>query len=126
MTDWPVEMLAAIIAADDLKIAPLRDDAKTVGTPTRVWCVEVGGALYVRPWNDARSRWHRTAMTPKSARIVAAGKRFDFIFSPANEALAAAIDDAYRAKYAGKDYLPDMISKGPRAAGVRIDLKCLC
>ena len=94
----------------------------TYGTPTWVWCVAVQGQLYARPWNGARSAWYGAAMRQRAGRIVAAGRTFEVAFDPADENLASAIDDAYRAKYQGKEYLPDMIGTGPRSAGVRIAL----
>jgi hypothetical protein len=36
------------IAANNLHIAPFRDDGASYGTPTWIWCVAVDGALYVR------------------------------------------------------------------------------
>jgi len=45
---WSCEELMKIDAADDLKIAPFREDGVTYGTPTWIWEVVVDGALYVR------------------------------------------------------------------------------
>jgi len=123
MTEWTSADLDRIVAADDLKVAPFRADGVTPGTPTWIWCVAYEGGLYVRPWNGKASRWYRAAMEQRAGQIVAAGDRFDVAFSPADEALATAIDDAYRAKYPGKEYLPDMVGEGPRSATVRIDLR---
>lgn len=121
MGNWNASDLDDIVAADDLKVAPFREDGRTYGTPTWVWCVSVQGALYARPWNGASSRWYRAAMKQGAGRIVAAGRTFDVRFSPADGELTGMIDDAYRAKYEGKEYLPDMIGQGPRSAGVRIE-----
>lgn len=118
---WPKDMLEAIVEADDPEVSPLREDGRTYGTPTWIWCVEVDGALYVRPWNGARSGRYRAAMARSAGCIIAAGRVRDVLFSPADDGLAGVIDDAHRRKYAGMEYLPDMISAGPRAAGVRID-----
>ncbi len=123
MAEWPAPVLEGIIAADDLKVAPFREDGSTYGTPTWIWCVAVDGRLYVRPWNGVSSRWYQAAMAQHAGRIVAAGETYEVSFSRADPALAEAIDDAYRAKYPGKEYLPDMIGEGPRSATVRIDLK---
>jgi len=41
MTAWSKPELHKIAAADDLHIAPLRDDGKTYGTPTWIWSVAV-------------------------------------------------------------------------------------
>lgn len=123
MADWNSAELTRIVDADDLKISPFREDGMTYGTPTWIWCVPFENELYVRPWNGAKSRWYRAAMAQKAGRIHAAGKSYEVHFAPAAPALADAIDQAYRIKYAGKDYLPDMIGEGPRGAAVRIDLR---
>jgi hypothetical protein len=50
--------LRKIAEADDLHIAPFRDDgATTYGTPIWIWSVAVGDALYVRGYNGTKSRW---------------------------------------------------------------------
>jgi hypothetical protein len=47
MTAWPKEELNKIALADDLHIAPFREDGVTCGTPTWIWSVAVDDALYV-------------------------------------------------------------------------------
>jgi hypothetical protein len=48
MIAWDHAELKRIAQADDLHIAPLRDDGKIYGTPTWIWSVAVDGELYVR------------------------------------------------------------------------------
>ena len=72
--------LSRIVAADDLRIAPLRDDGKTPGTPTWIWCVGVEGELYVRAYNGQRSRWYQAAARQRAGRITAAGMTRDVAF----------------------------------------------
>lgn len=120
MTAWTASTLEKIVTADDLKVSPFRDDGETYGTPTWIWCVAAEGQLYVRPWNGKKSRWYRAAMNRRAGRIIAAGETLEVSFQPADVALFDAIDDAYRAKYPGTEYLPDMIGEGPRSASVRI------
>jgi len=121
MTNWTTNVLDEIVTADDLKVAPFREDGETFGTPTWVWCVAVDGYLYVRPWNGERSRWYGAAMARKGGRIVTAGAMHDVTFERADAGLSDAVDDAYRAKYPGAEYLADMVAEGPRSATVRID-----
>jgi len=52
MATWSKDELMRIAEADDLHIAPFRDDGVTYGTPTWIWSVAVDGALYVRPITD--------------------------------------------------------------------------
>ena len=72
--------LSRIVAAGDLRIAPLRDDGKTPSTPTWIWCVAVEGELYVRAYNGQRSRWYQAAARQRAGRITAAGVTRDVAF----------------------------------------------
>ena len=73
MIAWDHAELKRIAQADDLHIAPLRDDGKTYGTPTWIWSVAVDGELYVRAYNGRNSRWHKAALRQKAGSITAAG-----------------------------------------------------
>jgi hypothetical protein len=94
-----------IAGADDLHIAPFRDDGKTYGTPTWIWSVAVGDVLYVRGYNGTESRWYQAALRQKAGRIIAAGITKEVTFEPVDGSINDRIDDAYRAKYAGSPYL---------------------
>ncbi|HSY00696.1 MAG TPA: DUF2255 family protein [Acidobacteriaceae bacterium] len=121
MSAWKKEELGKIAAADDLHIAPFREDGKTYGTPTWIWSVAVDDALYVRGYNGQRSRWYQAAVQQKAGRIVAASLTKEVAFEPvADEALNHRIDEAYRAKYKGSPYLAPMIGKQARAATIQI------
>ena len=58
MSAWSRDELQRIAGADDLHIAPFRIDGVTYGTPTWIWSVVVGDALYVRAYNGPNSRWY--------------------------------------------------------------------
>jgi hypothetical protein len=73
MTTWSKDELRKIAEADDLHIAPFREDGMTYGTPTWIWSVAVDDALYVRGYNGQNSRWYRAAARQKAGRIIAAG-----------------------------------------------------
>jgi hypothetical protein len=83
MTTWPKDELRKIAQADDLHISPFRDDGTTYGTPTWIWSVAVDDALYVRAYNDTKSRWYQAAMRQKAGRIRAAGLTKEVTFEPA-------------------------------------------
>lgn len=117
---WPADTLAAIDAADDLKVSPLRADGRTHGTPTWIWAVVVNGTLYARAYNGTRSSWYQAALARPDGHIHAAGDVRDVTFEPAPAELADQIDAAYRSKYPTSPYLAPMISDRARAAGVRI------
>lgn len=125
MTGWPRDELRKIAAADDLHIAPLRDDGVTYGTPTWIWSVAVGGDLYVRAYSGQHSRWYRAALRQKAGRIVAAGMVREVAFEPAHGAVNDRIDAAYRSKYHGSAYLDAMIGASARAATVRVSPRTL-
>jgi hypothetical protein len=97
MSTWSAEVLQKIVEADDLHIAPFREDGKTYGTPTWIWSVSVDGALYVRAYNGRDSRWYQAAMRQKAGRIMAAGMTKEVAFEPVEGPINDRIDDAYRA-----------------------------
>ncbi|MBW9107456.1 DUF2255 family protein [Paraburkholderia phenoliruptrix] len=117
---WTQEELARIDRADDLKIAPFREDGSTYGTPTWIWEVVVDGELYVRGYNGQRSRWYQAAIRQKGGRIIAAGMTREVAFESVEGSLNDRIDEAYRAKYSKSQYLTPMTSARARAATIRI------
>jgi hypothetical protein len=120
MTSWPKDELRRIAEADDLHIAPFREDGKTYGTPTWIWSVAVDDGLYVRGYNGQKSRWYQAAVRQKAGRIVAAGLTKEVALEPVEGPMNDRIDEAYRAKYRGSPYLDPMIGRRARAATVRI------
>jgi hypothetical protein len=115
---WSKDELQKIAGADDLHIAPFREDGKTYGTPTWIWSVAVDDALYVRAYNGKGSRWYQAALRQKAGRITAAGLTKEVTFEPVEGSINDRIDEAYRAKYGGSPYLGPMI--GARAATVEV------
>jgi hypothetical protein len=120
MASWPKDELNKIAEADDLHIAPFREDGATYGTPTWIWSVAIDGALYVRGYNGQSSRWYQAAVRQKAGRIVAAGMTKEVAFEPVDGPINHRIDDAYRAKYRASPYLSPMISTRARAATVKV------
>jgi hypothetical protein len=120
MATWAKDELRKIAEADDLHISPFRDDGKTYGTPTWIWSVAVGDALYVRAYNGVKSRWYQAALKHKAGRITATGMTKEVSFEPVSGSLSDRIDDAYRSKYASSPYLKPMISARAREATVRV------
>jgi len=121
MSAWSKDELRRIAETDDLHVSPFRSDGKTYGTPTWIWSVVVDDALYVRAYSGTRSRWYQAAIRQRAGRITAAGSAKEVSFESVTDgALSERIDDAYRAKYRGHQYLPPMIGARARAATVRI------
>jgi hypothetical protein len=120
MTPWSKEELIKIAEADDLHIAPFREDGVTYGTPTWIWSVAVDDALYARGYNGQNSRWYNAALKQKAGRIIAAGMTTEVVFEPADGAINDHIDEAYRVKYHSSPYLKPMIGTRARSATVKI------
>jgi hypothetical protein len=118
MATWSKDELRKIAGADDLHVAPFRQDGKTYGTPTWVWSVAVDEGLYVRAYHGQSSRWYRAAVRQKAGRITAGGLTKEVAFEPVEGPVNGRIDAAYRAKYGGSPYLRPMI--GARAATVKV------
>jgi hypothetical protein len=74
--------LRKVAKTDDLHIAPFRDDGVTCGTPTWIWSVAVGDALYVRACNGTASSWYQAALRQKAGRVTAAGMTKELAFEP--------------------------------------------
>jgi hypothetical protein len=120
MSAWSKNELHKIAAADDLHIAPFRDDGKTYGTPTWIWSVAVDNDLYVRAYNGKKSRWYKAALKQRTGRIIAAGITKEVSFEAASGAIDDRVDEAYRAKYKGSPYLNPMITGAARGATVKV------
>jgi hypothetical protein len=117
---FSTDELKRIDEADDLHIAPFREDGKTYGTPTWIWAVVVDGDLYVRAYNGVNSRWYKSALQQNAGRIIAAGMTKEVRFEPVHGDINDAIDEAYKKKYNSSPYLSPMISNRARAASVKI------
>jgi hypothetical protein len=120
MATWSKDELRKIAGTDDLHIAPFREDGVTYGTPTWIWAVVIGNALYVRAYNGQKSSWYQAALRQKAGRIIAAGMTKEVTFDPMDGPINDPIDHAYRAKYAGSAYLKSMISARARSATIRV------
>jgi hypothetical protein len=120
LTGWAADELRKIAEADDLHIAPFRDDGVTYGKPTWIWSVAVDGDLYVRAYNGKKSRWYQAAIKKRAGRIIAAEIISDVRFEQVRGSINDRIDEAYRSKYQSSPYLHDMISERARAATIRI------
>ena len=120
MTAWVKDQLRKIAETDDLHISPFREDGLTYGTPTWIWSVVVGDALYVRAYNGKNSRWYKAAARQKAGRISAADMTTKVTFELVDGPINDRIDDAYRAKYRGSQYLNPMIGARARSATVKV------
>lgn len=120
MRAWSKDELERIAGTDDLHISPFREDGTTYGTPTWIWSVVVGDALYVRAYNGQDSGWYKAAMRQEAGRIAAAGMTKEVSFEPVEGPINDRIDDAYQKKYHGSPYLSSMIGPRVRSATVKV------
>jgi hypothetical protein len=131
MTDRPTAQLTERLGcADEIQISTRRPDDTLRGF-VPIWIVAVDGALYVRSYRGANGAWYRHATTasagPVPTGVVRAGtSQLDVTFDhidPEQTELLAAIDGAYRDKYArcGDSYLQPMLADPAVAATARLD-----
>jgi hypothetical protein len=118
---WSNDALTRIACANDLRIAPFREDGVTYGTPTWIWSVVVDNGLYVRAYNGKMSRWYQAAVRQKAGLILVAGISRDVEFELVNGPINDLIDEAYRAKYRDSSYLDAMIGSRTRSATLRVN-----
>jgi len=121
MSDWTADELDTIGAADELRIAALRADG-TLRPYTTIWAVRVGSDLYVRSYRGRDGAWFRSVLRRPEGRIRAGGLTRDVTFAELADADQAAIDQAYRSKYArhGAEYVDPMVNAAARAATLRL------
>jgi hypothetical protein len=122
MTAWTSDELAAIAAADELEIAPLRPEGAQ-RAPVTIWVVRAGDDLYVRSYRGTGGAWFRDARARGQGRIQAGGIGKDVTFAGETDpARNDQIDAAYRSKYRsyGGTYVEPMVSSAARAAPLRL------
>jgi len=98
MSDWTVDELTRIGAAEELKVASTRADG-TLRPYVTIWVVRVGDEIYIRSAYGATNPWFVRAKTSGTGRIRAGGVEKDVNFTAAATDAHTAIDAAYHAKY---------------------------
>jgi hypothetical protein len=121
MTTWTDDELARIGAADELDIATRRADG-SISRPTTIWVVRLGNDLFVRSWRGTSGGWYRRARATHEGHIRAGGVDRDVRFVEPDAGVRAAVDQAYRAKYArhGETYVVPMVSDDAAAATLQL------
>ena len=121
MSDWTAGDLDTIGAAEELQIAALRPDGSLRPYVT-IWVVRVGDGLYVRSYRGRDGAWFRSVLARPEGRIRAGGLTRDVTVEEPADAGQAAIDEAYRDKYAryAGTYVDPMVSPAARAATLRL------
>jgi|SRR5436190_13369712 len=101
MRTWTNDELNKIEEAEELRIAPLRQDG-ALRNPVTIWVVRVGDDLYVRPVNGRDAAWFRGTQVRHEGQIQAGGIEKDVTFVDVPESdgdIQDQIDAAYRTKY---------------------------
>ena len=67
---------------------------------TTIWCVELGGELYIGSYGDEKKRWENHVLSNPSARLGIDGRLYAVTISPVADArMNAALDQRYLEKY---------------------------
>lgn len=96
---WAEDELSRIGRAEELRIASRRADG-SLSPYVVIWAVVADGAVYARSAHGATNGWYRRALARGRGRIRAGDVERDVVFTPAANGPQAAIDTAYREKYA--------------------------
>ncbi|HML00662.1 MAG TPA: DUF2255 family protein [Acidimicrobiales bacterium] len=80
---WAADQLERIGDAQELRLAPRRDDG-TLHSFTTMWVVRANGELYVRSAGGPRRPWFRHALASHEGRIQAGGVEADVSFAEAD------------------------------------------
>ncbi len=122
MAVWTLEELNTIGEAEEIQIAPLRDDGK-LQKPVTIWIVRAGDDLYIRSARAHKGMWFRAAQERHQGHIQAGGVDKDVSFvEESDPAINDRIDAAYRTKYRRHDarYVDPMVGPEARATTLRL------
>ncbi|NIR93235.1 MAG: DUF2255 family protein [Gammaproteobacteria bacterium] len=98
MTTWSNDELQKIGTAEELQIAPRRQDG-TLRDSVTIWVVRHDDNLYVRSYRGQNGSWYRAAQKSGQGRIRTGGIEKEVRFIDADADLNDQIDAAYRSKY---------------------------
>ena len=121
MTGWKSDELVRIGGAEEVQIAPGRQDG-SLGKPVTVWIVRHGDDLYVRSVRGRDGHWFRGTQERHEGRLRAGGVDREVTFVDAGHDTDDEIDAAYRAKYrryAGR-ILDSVLTPGARSTTIRL------
>ena len=98
MTAWSPEELDRIGRATDLEVSSRRPDGSLRPYVT-IWAVRAGDELYVRSAYGPDNGWYRRAKASGEGRVCAGAVEHDVSFEEGEPDTAAAVTEAYHAKY---------------------------
>jgi hypothetical protein len=118
MSTWTADQLDRLGAANEIDIAPQRDDGTFRGYTT-IWIVRVDHDLYVRSFNGPDGSWYQTARHSGAGRVRTGGTEHDVTLEPAAVDVDA-VDAAYRSKYGRSPYVDAMVTDDSAATTLRL------
>lgn len=122
MTAWTSDELDKIAAAEELEIAPRRNDG-SLRNPVPIWVVRHGDDLYVRSYRGRDGAWFQAAQAGREGHIQADGVAKEVSFTEETDpGLNEHIDAAYRTKYQrhSAQYVDPMVASGARSATLKL------
>ena len=121
MATWTSDELDRIGSADELRITSVRADG-ALRPYVPIWVVRVGDDLYVRSYRGVDGGWFRHLRERDRGRIQAGGIEREVAVAAADNAIDAAVDEAYRGKYGryGGRLVDPMIAAQARATTLRL------
>ncbi len=121
MTTWTNDELDKIGTAEELKIAPRRNDG-TLGKPVTIWVVRHGDDLYVRSYKGLGAAWFRGVQERHEGHIQAGGVERNVAFvEEIDPGINDQIDAVYHTKYRrSASYVPPMITPEARATTIKL------
>ncbi len=112
MVEWNATQLERIASTRDIEVSSLREDG-ALTKPVTIWCVRVGGELYVRSVHDSAGSWFEAAEQRHEGRIEADDVAVDVAFEDMPNHLDEEIDEAYKVKYGYPSDPVDSITAEP-------------
>jgi hypothetical protein len=77
---------------------------------TTIWCVELGGALYIGSYGDEKKVWEQNLARDPTAKLAIAGKLYEVTLAPVTESgQVEGLDAAYAQKYDMAEVFGDAI-----------------
>jgi hypothetical protein len=122
MNTWTSNEIDKIGAAEEMQIAPARQDG-TLRNPVTIWVVRLGDDLYVRSYKGRGSAWFRGTQDRHEGHIRAASVDKDVTFvEETDPGTNDQIDAAYRTKYRryGASYIDSMVASEARVTTLKL------
>lgn len=117
---WPMTVIDYLARTDTVHLATELKKGGEVVTP--IWSVVVDGVPCIRSGYGAESKWYRRVQRTGRAAFVDGSTRYPVkVENVADESVIAAVDEAYRTKYARQaEALSEVVAPEVRAYTMRI------